>query len=226
MRLNAFLAKAGLASRRGADELIKAGQVTVNGKTGQLNDDVSEKDVVKVNNQQIKLRKSRYILLYKPSGYITTLKDPHGRRKVTDLIKIPERIVPAGRLDYDTTGALLLTNDGELANALMHPRFEADKVYEARVEGSITPEILSKLSSGVKLEDGKTAPAKARQLTDDKIELTIHEGRKHQVKRMLAAVGLPVKELHRSRYAGLDLTGLKSGQWRALTPSEIARLKG
>src|SRR5579862_7987286 len=164
MRLNAFLAKAGLASRRGADELIKAGQVTVNGKTGQLNDDVSEKDVVKVNNQQIKLRKSRYILLYKPSGYITTLKDPHGRRKVTDLIKIPERIVPAGRLDYDTTGALLLTNDGELANALMHPRFEADKVYEARVEGSITPEILSKLSSGVKLEDRKTAAAKVRQL--------------------------------------------------------------
>ena len=128
MRLNAFLARVGVASRRGADELIKAGQVKVNGRVGQLNDEVSKTDKVELNGQLLKLRKSRYILLYKPAGYITTLKDPRGRPKVTDLVKIPERVVPVGRLDFDTTGALLLTNDGELAHKLMHPSFEVDKL--------------------------------------------------------------------------------------------------
>jgi 23S rRNA pseudouridine2605 synthase len=225
MRLNVFLAKAGVASRRGADELIKSGRVSVNGRLGKLNDDVSEADDVQVNRQQIKLRKSRYILLYKPAGYVTTLKDEKGRRKVTDLVQISERVVPAGRLDYDTTGALLLTNDGELANRLMHPSFEADKVYEAEVTGKLTDEILNMLSIGVELEDGRTAPATARKLAEDKIELTIHEGRKHQVKRMLSTVGLPVKKLHRSNYAGLSLNGLKPGQWRDLSEKEIQKLR-
>lgn len=249
MRLNAFLARAGVASRRGADALIKAGRVSVNGKTGQLNDEVNEHDAIKLDNQLLELRKSRYILLYKPAGYVTTLKDPHGRRKITDLVDIPERVVPVGRLDYDTTGALLLTNDGELANKLMHPSFEVDKVYEAEVDGIITPKILDLLAPHQNLSgavgnrivehqvfgaglsktimlDGKPAIAtSAKKLSNNKIELTIHEGRKHQVKRMLAAVGLLVKKLHRPKYANLTLAGLKPGQWRDLTPDELKLLK-
>ncbi|MBX4197608.1 rRNA pseudouridine synthase, partial [Candidatus Saccharibacteria bacterium] len=211
-----FLAKTGVASRRGADELIKAGRISVNGQIGRLNDDVSENDIILVNSKQVKLRKSRYILLNKPAGYITTLKDPHGRRKVIDLIKLDLRVVPVGRLDYDTTGAILLTNDGQLTYHLMHPSFKVDKVYEAEVDGPVTEEILNKLSIGIDLDDGRTAPAKARLLGNNKIELTIHEGRRHQVKRMLAAVGLQVETLHRSKYGPLTLNSLKPGQWREL----------
>src|SRR6266478_3086084 len=179
MRLNAFLARAGMASRRGADRLIKAGRVSVNGKPGQLNDDVSDSDSITLNGRRVSAQQLRYILLNKPAGYITTLKDPENRVKVTDLIKISERVVPVGRLDFNTTGVLLLTNDGELTNKLIHPSFEIDKVYEAEVEGSITEEILNELSIGIQLEEGKTAPAKARKLSDNKIELIIHEGRTH-----------------------------------------------
>ncbi len=225
MRLNAFLARAGIASRRGADRLIKAGRVSVNSKMGQLNDDVSETDDIRVNGRRVSSQRLRYILLHKPAGYVSTLKDPENRVKVTDLIKIDERVVPVGRLDSNTTGALILTNDGELANKLMHPSFNVDKVYEAKVEGSITPEILNKLSIGVDLDDGKTSPAKVRKISENRIELIIHEGRKHQVKRMLARVGLDVKKLHRSRYANLDLGGLKPGQWRDLTPEEVQKLR-
>jgi 23S rRNA pseudouridine2605 synthase len=224
VRLNAYLAKAGVASRRGADELIKAGRVTVNSKLGQLNDNVSTTDRVQVNGQQVKLRKSRYILLYKPSGYVTTLKDEKGRPKVTDLIEIEDRVVPVGRLDFNTSGALLMTNDGDLANKLMHPSYEVDKVYEAEVTGEITREILNMLSIGIDIDNKKTAPAKVKKLADNKIELVIHEGRKHQVKKMLAAVGLPVKKLHRSNYAGLVLEGLKPGSWRDLTDNEVQKL--
>lgn len=225
MRLNAYLARTGISSRRGADELIKSGRVTVNGKTGQLNDNVSDQDEIKIDSKLIKSHKNRYILLYKPAGYITSLKDPQGRRKVVDLVDVPERVVPVGRLDYDTTGLLLLTNDGELANELMHPSFDVDKVYDAEVDGKVTPEILNMLSIGVKLDDGITARAKTEKISDNKIRLTIHEGRKHQVKRMLAAAGLPVKRLHRPSYAGLNLKGLKPGQWRDLTQAEIKLLK-
>ncbi len=225
MRLNAFLAKAGVTSRRGADELIKTGKVKVNGRIGQLNDNISEEDVVETDNNQVKLRKSRYTLLYKPAGYLTTLKDPHGRRKVSDLVKVEERVVPVGRLDYDTTGVLLLTNDGQLAHRLMHPSFEVDKIYEAEVEGDITNRILNMLSVGIDLDDGRAAPAKARKLVSNKIELIIHEGRKHQVKRMLAAAGLEVINLHRRQYGPLTLEGLKPGQWRDLTEDELKLLQ-
>ncbi|HET7529266.1 MAG TPA: pseudouridine synthase [Candidatus Saccharimonadales bacterium] len=225
MRLNAYLAKAGISSRRGADELIKAGRVAVNGQKGQLNSEVSAADRVELDGREVSLQSSRYILLYKPAGYVTTMKDEKGRRKVTDLIDTPERVVPVGRLDYDTSGALLLTNDGELAHRLMHPSFRVDKVYEATVGGAITGEILNKLSAGIDLEDGKTAPAKARKLSDDKIELTIHEGRNHQVKRMLAAAGLSVIKLHRSQYGPLTLNGLKPGQSRELSSDELKLLK-
>lgn len=225
MRLNAFLARAGVASRRGADRLIKAGRVSVNGRQGQLNDDVSDIDDVKVNGRRVGAQKLRYILLYKPAGYITTLKDPENRVKVTDLVKIDERVVPVGRLDFNTTGAILLTNDGELTNKLTHPSFEVDKVYEAEVDGAVTDETLNKLSNGITLEDGKTAPARTKKLTDNKLELTIHEGRNHQVKRMLAAVGLETKKLHRSQYGPLTLEGLKPGRWRELTETELSTLK-
>jgi 23S rRNA pseudouridine2605 synthase len=225
MRLNVFIASAGLASRRGADQIIKAGRVTVNGLPGQLNSAVSQTDIVKLDGKLVEPAPPRYILLNKPPGYITTLKDEKGRRKVTDLINISERVVPVGRLDYDTTGALLMTNDGELANKLMHPSFEFDKVYEAQVSGAITPEILNKLSNGVELDDGVTAPARAKKLAENKVELTIHEGRNHQVKRMLAAVDLKLKKLHRSQYGTLGLEGLRPGQWRELTKTELGQLK-
>jgi 23S rRNA pseudouridine2605 synthase len=225
MRLNAFLAKAGVASRRGADKLIKAGRVKVNGEAGQLNSEVTEKDIVKVDGREVLLQQNRYILLNKPAKYLTSLKDPHGRRTVIDLIDIPARVVPVGRLDWDTTGALLLTNDGELANQLMHPRYEIDKAYQAQVFGEVTEKTLEMLNIGIELDDGKTAPAKARKLADNKIEIIIHEGRNRQVKRMLAAVGLPVKKLHRSKYGPLALDGLKPGEWRDLSHDEIKNLK-
>ena len=225
MRLNAFLARAGAASRRGADKLIKDGRVQVNGRTGQLNDEVSPADKVELDGKPISAQKLRYILLNKPDRTITTLSDPQDRPKVTDLIDIPERVVPVGRLDFDTTGVLLLTNDGELTNKLMHPSFEVDKVYEARVAGTITAEILNKLSNSIELEDGPTSPAKARKLSENKVELIIHEGRNHQVKRMLEAVGPPVRRLHRSKYGPLTIEGLKPGHWRDLTPKEVELLK-
>lgn len=228
MRLNAFLARAGVASRRGADELIKAGRVKVNGQPGQLNLQVSDQDEVTLDGKPVISQSLRYILLNKPAGVLTTLKDPHGRKTVAELVNINLRVVPVGRLDWDTTGALLLTNDGELAHKLMHPSFEVDKVYEAEVSGEITDEKLKKLERGIKLEDCKTAPAKVRRLQGSalqRIEITIHEGRQHQVKRMLAVVGLRVKKLHRSRYGPLDLADLKPGQWRDLTEEEVDRLK-
>ncbi|MGA3150359.1 MAG: pseudouridine synthase [Candidatus Saccharimonadales bacterium] len=225
MRLNAYLARAGVSSRRGADKLIQAERVKVNGKPGQLNDEVSENDLIELDGRKIQSQRLRYILLNKPDRTITTLSDPQDRPKVTDLIDIPERVVPVGRLDFDTTGVLLLTNDGELAHKLMHPSFEVDKTYEAKVQGTITSKILNTLSNGVELEDGKTAPAKTRKLSENKIELTIHEGRNHQVKRMLEAVGLDTRRLHRSRYGKLGVESLKPGQWRDLTLAEINGLK-
>ncbi|MEK7096193.1 MAG: pseudouridine synthase [Patescibacteria group bacterium] len=232
MRLNAYLARAGVASRRGADALIKRGRVSINGHLGQLNSRVKVGDSVKLDGHPLQAQSPRYILLYKPAGTVTTLKDPEGRLKVTDLVKIPQRVVPVGRLDFNTTGALLLTNDGELAHRLMHPSFGVNKVYEAEVKGDITPKMLDLLSNSIQLDDGPTAPAKARILKGTTlskgrtlIELTIHEGHKHQVKRMLSAVNLPVQKLHRSKYGPLDLKGLKSGHWRDLTKQELSQLK-
>ena len=156
---------------------------------------------------------------------MTTARDPGGRPTVVGLVGHPARVVPVGRLDADTTGVLLLTNDGPLAHRLAHPRYEVEKVYEAEVEGEPSEEALRRLREGVELDDGITAPAQARRLGAGRIELSLHEGRKHQVKRMLAAVGYPVSHLHRSRYAGLTLEGLEPGAWRELEPSEVARLR-
>ena len=226
MRLNAYLARAGVASRRKADELIKAGRVTVNGEPGQLNSFVAKHDRVELDGKPLARQPLTYVLLHKPAGVVTTARDPHGRPTVVELVADSEtRVVPVGRLDADTTGALLLTNDGELAHRLAHPRYEVEKVYVAEVEGEPSDEALARLEQGVELDDGSTAPARVRRLGPERLELTIHEGRKHQVKRMFEAVGHPVRRLHRSRYAGLDVTGLAPGEWRELAREEVESLR-
>jgi len=225
MRLNAFLARAGVASRRRADELIKAGRVTVNGEPGQLNTVVGAHDRVAVDGEEVTRQRLRYVLLHKPAGVVTTARDPAGRPTVVELVESEPRVVPVGRLDVDTTGALLLMNDGQLAHRLAHPRYGVEKTYVAEVESDPDEDALRRLSEGVELEDGRTAPARARRLGRGRVELVLHEGRKHQVKRMLSAVGHPVVRLHRSAYAGLTLDGLESGEWRELGPSEVERLQ-
>jgi len=224
MRLNAFLARAGVASRRRADELIKAGRVTVNGEPGQLNTVVGARDRVEVDSRRVERQRLRYVLLHKPAGVLTTASDPQGRPTVVELVPGEPRVVPVGRLDADTTGALLLTNDGELAHRLAHPRYGVEKTYVAEVEGDPDEAALQRLREGLELDDGPTAPARARRLGRGRVELVLHEGRKHQVKRMLAAVGHPVERLHRSAYAGLTLEGLEPGACRELEPSEVAEL--
>ncbi len=229
MRLNAYLARAGVASRRRADELIRDGRVRVNGERGELNTVVGKRDVVEVDGERVERQRLAHVLLHKPAGVVTTARDPQGRRTVVDLVPAEPRVVPVGRLDIDTTGALVLTNDGDLAHRLAHPRYGVPKVYEADVEGSPSPDELARLREGIELEDGPTAPALVRVLGRgtgvSRIELTLHEGRKHQVKRMCEAVGHPVCHLHRARYAELDLGGLEPGEWRELTASEVAALR-
>ncbi len=225
MRLNAYLARAGVASRRKADELIKAGRVTVNGEPGKLNTFVGARDRVEVDGQPAAKQQLAYVLLHKPAGVVTTASDPQGRRTVVDLVKHLSRIVPVGRLDADTTGALLLTNDGELAHRLAHPRYGVEKTYVVDVDGKPSDAALRALETGVELEDGRTAPARVRRLARSRVELTIHEGRKHQVKRMLEAVGHPVTRLHRTAYAGVSADDLAPGAWRELTGDEVAQLK-
>jgi 23S rRNA pseudouridine2605 synthase len=225
MRLNAYLARAGVASRRGAEELIRAGRVRVNGEVAGLATFVGPRDRVELDGQPLEREPLTYVLLHKPAGVVTTARDPQGRPTVVGLVKHERRVVPVGRLDADTTGALLLTNDGALAHRLMHPRYEVDKVYEVEVEGEPSEEGLRELAEGVDLDDGRTAPAAVRRLGPSRLELTIHEGKKHQVKRMLEAVGHPVRRLHRSRYAGLTLDGLEPGAWRELTRQEIDSLR-
>ncbi|MFZ1880940.1 MAG: pseudouridine synthase [Gaiellaceae bacterium] len=226
MRLNAWLARAGVASRRKSDELIKAGRVTVNGEPGQLNTFVQRTDEVSLDGEPLAKQQLSYVLLHKPAGVVTTASDPQGRKTVLDLVDHPNRVVPVGRLDADTTGALLLTNDGDLAHRLAHPKYEVDKVYVAEVWGQPTDGTLRKLAEGVKLEDGRTAPASVRRLAGGRIELTIHEGRNRQVKRMLEAVGHRVQSLHRSTYGPLKVEGLEPGTWRELEPSEVEQLRG
>lgn len=225
VRLNAYLARAGVASRRRADDLIKAGRVTVNGEPGRLNTFVEATDRVELDGAAVRPQQLAYVLLHKPAGVVTTANDPRGRRTVVDLVEHEARVVPVGRLDADTTGALVLTNDGPLAHRLAHPRYGVEKTYEVEVDGEPTDERLRRLREGVELEDGRTAPARAERLDPKRLELVLHEGRKHQVKRMCEAVGLPVTRLHRPRYDGLELGELAPGEWRELSDDEVERLR-
>src|SRR4051812_10911234 len=224
MRLNAYLARAGIASRRGADDLIKAGRVLVNGEPGQLNTFVEATDRVEVDGHEVAKQQLAHVLLHKPAGVVSTARDPQGRPTVVDLVPKEPRVVPVGRLDADTTGAILLTNDGQLAHRLAHPRYKVEKVYEAEIGGNPGEDVLEQLRNGVELDDGRTAPAQVRRSGPHTLELIIHEGRNRQVKRMLEAVGHPVRSLHRSKYGGIELGDLPSGGWRRLSAGELERL--
>ncbi|MEH7124356.1 MULTISPECIES: 23S rRNA pseudouridine(2605) synthase RluB [unclassified Bacillus (in: firmicutes)] len=232
-RLQKVIAHAGFASRRKAEQLIVEGHVKVNGKiVKELGVKVSSSDRVEVNGIPIEREEPVYFLLYKPRGVISSVQDDKGRKVVTDyLANIEQRIYPVGRLDFDTSGLLLLTNDGEFANLLMHPKSEVEKVYIAKVKGIPSREKTRSLEKGIKLEDGMTAPASVKMISMDKkkqtsiIELTIHEGRNRQVRRMLEAIGHPVIKLKRERYGFLTLHGLKAGEARELTAHEVKQLR-
>ncbi|AMX83034.1 pseudouridine synthase [Geobacillus subterraneus] len=232
-RLQKVIARAGIASRRKAEEMILQGRVKVNGRVvTELGVKVGPSDDVEVDGIPVEREEPVYYLLYKPRGVISSVKDEKGRKVVTDFFKdLHQRIYPVGRLDYDTSGLLLLTNDGDFANLLMHPRYEIEKVYVAKVKGIPTREQLKQLEKGVLLEDGMTAPAKVKLLSADRkkrtaiVEIRIHEGRNRQVRRMFEAIGCEVLKLKRERYAFLDLKGLRPGEYRELTPHEVKLLR-
>ena len=231
-RLQKIISAAGITSRRASETLILNGQVAVNGvvvtELGTKADPA--KDRITVNGTLLKVSEQRlYILLNKPAGYMTTLDDPEGRPLVTDLLQeINERVYPVGRLDYNTEGLLLLTNDGEWANKLMHPRHEIDKEYHVRVRGKVHKSQLDQLAEGVEIDGKKTAPATAILIKDgeqnDWLAITIHEGRNRQIRRMCEAVSLSVVRLKRVRYGSLVLGVLKSGQFRLLSETEVKEL--
>jgi 23S rRNA pseudouridine2605 synthase len=227
MRLSRYLAHGGISSRRGAEELIRDGRVTVAGEV--VTDparDVDDGSGVRFDDQPVRpVDQTVVIALNKPKGVVSTAKDTHGRPTVVALVGAKRRLYPVGRLDADTTGLILLTDDGELANRLTHPRYGVPKTYRASVaKAPIKEEALEQLRMGVELDDGRTAPAEAKRIAPDKIELTIREGRKRQVRRMLDAVGHPVKSLQRVQFGPLKLD-LGEGAFRQLTKAEIERLR-
>lgn len=232
-RLQKFLANAGIASRRKCEELILDGKVEVNGTiVTELGTKVSEKDIVKYNGKIVKTEEEKiYILLNKPIGYVTTAKDQFNRDTVLDLIKINKRIVPVGRLDMYTSGALILTNDGEFVNMLTHPKNEIDKTYNVTVKGNVTNEDIEQLQKGVKIDDEYiTKPAKVKILKIDKeknisrIQITIHEGKNRQVRKMCEAINKKVLALHRCKIGNIEVKDLKVGNWRYLTKKEVENL--
>ena len=227
-RLQKIIARAGICSRREAEKLILGGRITVDGKIiTELGAKANPNQKICVDGKPIAVRTEKiYILLNKPRGYVSTAHDERGRKTILDLIDVSERVYPVGRLDLNSEGLILLTNDGDLTNSLIHPRFEVEKTYRAKISGVVTEEKLDKLRAGIELDDGLTAPAEIYRLKKDLIEITIHEGRNRQVRRMFAAIGCDVKRLKRIKFAGLTTEGLKVGQFRELTAEEISRLKG
>jgi len=231
VRLNKFIASAGYASRRKIDELILEGRVSVNRKMViELGTKIDAKtDLVKVDGEIIKTKTGFiYILLNKPAGYITSTSDEMKRPTVMDLIKIKHRIYPVGRLDYDTEGLLILTNDGDLANKLMHPKYAIDKVYQVKVNRPIDEKSIERLAEGIKIDGKKTAPAKIFIIphTENKeFKITIHEGRNRQIRKMMEAAGFFIRKLKRIEYADLNIKGIKKGEWRYLTEYEVKHLK-
>ncbi len=229
-RLQKVMAAAGVASRRASEALIVEGRVTVNGEGAQLGQKVDAAcDQVLVDGERINIDPDRvYVLLNKPRGVVTTADDPEGRPAVVDLVNLPQRLFPVGRLDKDTEGLLLLTNDGELAHALMHPSFEVERTYVALVPGPVRKKVLAELKAGIALDDGLAKPRRVRVLEEERnqalLEVVMTEGRKREVRRMLGQVGLKVERLARVAYGGVELGDLRQGKWRFLTPPEIARL--
>ncbi len=231
-RLQKVIANLGYCSRRKAEELIKDGKVLVNGNiVTELGTKVKNSDTIEVEGNILDNNKNyEYYILNKPRGVVTTTNDEHGRKTVIDLIDTSTRIYPIGRLDYDTTGLLLLTNDGELANKLMHPSFKIDKTYIAKIEGIISPISIKKLRSGVVIDGYKTRSARVKVKSIDKktnksiVEITISEGKNHQVKKMFEAVGHQVLKLKREKYAIFDIKDLKVGEYRKLTFKEVSIL--
>lgn len=233
-RLQKILAAAGYGSRRACETLILEGAVTVNGSVvTQLGSKAdADKDDIRVGRQRIRAEAKVHLLLNKPAGYTTTRRDPHATRTVIELIaNVAERVNPVGRLDADTEGVLLFTNDGELANRLTHPRYGVKKTYRARVRGLVTPNVIEKLKVGVRINGERTGPADVKLVsshpeTDNSVvELTLREGKKRQVKEMMRAVGHPVRSLRRLSFAGLTTSGVPAGCYRYLKPGEVARLR-
>ena len=232
MRLQKYLALSSVASRRGAEAMIAAGRVSVNGQVVTvMGVEVNEGDIVAVDGAAVSPDAAFvYILLYKPRSVVSTVHDPQGRRTVLSFLpKMPVRLYPVGRLDYDTEGALLLTNDGELAHRMTHPSYEVEKVYRVRLSGYLTDEQVSRLRQGIELDDGLTAPAQVEMLSraanESLLTLTLHEGRNRQVKRMVEAVGHRVVALERLQVGLIGLEGLQPGQWRYLTAQEVEHLR-
>ncbi len=229
-RLNRYLAACGLGSRRGVEELIAAGRVTIDGEVASSpGERVGEGAQVALDGRPVAPDEQVYVLLHKPAEVVTTVRDTHGRRTVIDLVGADRRLFPVGRLDAGTTGLLLLTNDGELAARLMHPRHGVEKTYEATVVGAVTVETAAKLAAGVDLDGRRTAPARVRILRasgrQSVVEIVLHEGRKRQVRRMFEAVGHHVLGLHRSAYAGIRLGTLPAGASRPLRAAELELLR-
>ena len=234
IRLQKYLADCGIASRRKSEELIKQGQVKVNGKTiTELGTKViPNKDIVEYNGKKIELKKEYvYILLNKPIGYVTTVKDQFNRDSVLDLVKTNKRLVPVGRLDMYTSGALILTNDGDFVYKVTHPKHEIEKTYTVTIIGIVKKEEVEKLKKGVEIEDYITKPAKVKILKIDeeknqsRLEITIHEGKNRQVRKMCEAIGHKVLALHRSKIAGIDVKDIPLGKWRYLNSEEVNKIK-
>lgn len=230
-RIQKIISNSGVASRRKAESLIKEGRVKVDGVVvTQLGTKVSKKSIIEVDNVKISTEEKVYYLLNKPRGVVTTTSDEHGRKTIVSLIETDKRIYPVGRLDYDTTGLILLTNDGEFTNNITHPKNKIDKTYVAKINGILTISDIMALKKGVMIDGFKTSPAKVKvRKIDNKnnnsvVEITIHEGKNHQVKRMFEALGYQVLKLKRERIAFLTLKGLTSGEYRMLTPKEVNQL--
>ena len=233
IRLQKYIADCGITSRRKAEELIKQGKKKVNGKIiYELGNKINpKKDIVLYQNKKIKEKeKDVYILLNKPIGYVTTVKDQFGRPSVLDLVKIKQRVVPVGRLDMYTSGALILTNDGDFVYQVTHPKHEIDKTYTVTIKGIVTKQDVELLKKGVKIEEYITKPAKVKILKTDfeknnsRLEITIHEGKNRQIRKMCEAVGYPVLALHRSKISGIDVKDLPLGKWRFLSKQEVERI--
>ncbi|MBN2454658.1 rRNA pseudouridine synthase [Candidatus Woesearchaeota archaeon] len=225
MRLQKLLSMAGIASRRKSEDLIREGRVFVNGVKADIGMSASPNDDIKVDGEKIKFQNKRYIILYKPAGYVTTTADKFAKKKVVDLVKTKERVYPVGRLDADTEGLLLLTNDGDFANRIAHPSHELEKTYTARLKARITRQEIDKINQGIIIE-GRKVEASAKIINERKnlVAITIHEGRHKIVKRLFKSLGNYVLELRRVRLGPLTLQGLKPGKWRDLKEKELEML--